>query len=149
VELFRELWGGDGDFNRYSATAKFYWPFAASRALGLRGDLTRIDGRAPFYLYPFLEMRGLKALRHRGERTMLAEGELRWSVTPRWTLVGFGGMGQAFTPDTGYDRGAVFTQGLGVGYLIARRLGLQMGLDLARGPEDVALCFQVDSAWLR
>jgi len=34
-----------------------------------------------------------------------------------------------------------------VRYLIARRLGIYMGADVARGPETTAFYIQVGSAW--
>ena len=41
--------------------------------------------------------------------------------------------------------------GLGGGfrYLLARALGLRMGMDIARGPEDWAFYISVGSGWLR
>ena len=41
----------------------------------------------------------------------------------------------------------VVAGGVGVRYLLARKLGLHVGLDLARGPEDTAAYLQVGSAW--
>jgi hypothetical protein len=42
---------------------------------------------------------------------------------------------------------AVVAGGVGVRYLLARKLGLHVGLDLARGPEDTVVYLQVGSAW--
>jgi hypothetical protein len=36
---------------------------------------------------------------------------------------------------------------VGVRYLIARRLGIFVGADVARGPETTAFYIQVGSAW--
>jgi hypothetical protein len=41
----------------------------------------------------------------------------------------------------------VKTWGAGFRYLVARRLGIYAGLDLARGPEDTVLYIQAGSAW--
>ena len=41
------------------------------------------------------------------------------------------------------------TIGGGFRYLVARRLGLKAGIDIARGPEEWAFYIQVGSAWLR
>jgi hypothetical protein len=35
----------------------------------------------------------------------------------------------------------------GFRYLIARRLGIYMGIDIARGPEETAFYIQAGSAW--
>ena len=142
-------WGGDSDFNRYSGYLKYYRRLSEAWVLGLRGDARAVDGDAPFYEYPFVEMRGIKVMRYQGEKTLLGELELRWSFTPRWTLVGFGGVARTFSGFAGGDSDPLHAGGMGIRYLIARKLGLQAGIDLARGPEDTAIYFQVGSAWLR
>ncbi len=144
-----KAWGGDQDFNRYGAYLKFYHRIARRWVLGLRGDAKAVDGDAPFYEYPFLQMRGVKVMRYQGEKTLLGEAELRWSFTRRWTLVGFGGLGRAFSDGGGQDSDLIHTKGVGIRYLIASRLGLQAGIDLAWGPEESAIYIQVGSAWLR
>ena len=45
------------------------------------------------------------------------------------------------------DAGSVSTKGAGFRYQIARRLGLYVGLDVAKGPEDTAIYIQAGSAW--
>ena len=42
---------------------------------------------------------------------------------------------------------SVAAGGVGFRYLIARKLGLYSGIDVARGPETTALYLQVGSAW--
>lgn len=142
-------WGGDSDFNRYSGYLKYYRRLSDTWMLGLRGDARAVDGDAPFYEYPFVEMRGIKVMRYQGEKTLLGEAELRWSFTPRWTLVGFGGLARTFAGFGEGNSDTIRSRGMGIRYLIARKLGLQAGMDLARGPEDIAIYFQVGSAWLR
>jgi hypothetical protein len=41
----------------------------------------------------------------------------------------------------------VGTGGAGFRYLIARRLGLQAGVDVAFGPDDPAIYLQIGHAW--
>jgi len=149
VGFFGQEWGGDDDFNKYSAYAKYYRPLGDKWVLGLRGDAKAIDGDAPFYEYPFIEMRGIKMMRYQGERTLLGEMELRWSFRPRWTLVGFGGAGVAYGADSNNDSGTIVSKGAGIRYLIASKLGLQVGIDVAKGPEETAIYFQVGSGWVR
>jgi hypothetical protein len=74
--------------------------------------------------------------------------ELRWNVTPRWALIGFLGAGRAWgTKSTFSQAGIVTAGGVGFRYLVARRLGIYAGLDLAKGPEDTAVYIQAGSAW--
>ena len=96
--------------------------------LGLRGDAKAVDGDAPFYEYPFVEMRGIKVMRYQGDKTLLGEAELRWFFTPRWALVGFGGAARTFSGFASGDSDVIYSKGLGIRYLIARKLGLQAGI---------------------
>lgn len=149
TQFFNETWGSDDDFNRYTAYLKHYFNLSENWLLGLRADAKAIDGDAPFYSYPFIEMRGIKAMRYQGQQTLLGEAELGWTFTPRWTLVGFAGAGKAFGRGEQKDSDLIISRGIGIRYLIASKLGLKMGIDIARGPEDTAFYIQVGSAWAR
>ena len=149
TQYFNEAWGGDDDFNKYSAFIKHYTPFSENWVLGLRADAESIDGDAPFYSYPFIQMRGIKAMRYQGEQTLLGEVELDWTFTPRWTLVGFAGAGKAYSSGSKGNSDLIISRGIGIRYLVASKLGLQMGVDIAKGPEDTALYIQMGSAWAK
>jgi hypothetical protein len=146
---FGSTWGGDDDFNEYSAYLKNYSSLGGSWILGLRLDGKAVDGNAPFYEYPFVEMRGIKVMRYQGEKVVLGEVELRWMFHPRWALVGFAGGARTWSGERDAGSERIYSRGLGFRYLVARKLGLQVGLDIARGPEDTAFYIQVGSAWLR
>jgi len=147
---YGETWGGDAEFNKYRIFANYWVTAAADWVLGFRADANAIDGDdAPFYEYPFIDMRGIPALRYQGEQTFVGEAEVRWDFTPRWSAIGFVGAGTAKS-----DRGAgqdetVVAKGIGFRYLMARRFGMRAGIDVAWGPEDVAWYIQIGSAWGR
>lgn len=68
--------------------------------------------------------------------------------TPRWAAIGFIGAGRAWGRNTEFgDVGSAVAKGVGVRYLIARKLGLWVGVDYARGPEGKTGYIQVGSAW--
>jgi len=137
-------------FESWQGRAFTYLPAGEHAVVGLRGDLRFTDGRAPFYAKPYLAMRGIAAMRYQGDDTALAETELRWNLHPRWGVVVFGGAGRAWTERIDFaDAETAFGGGAGFRYLIARRLGLWAGVDLARGSgsDDTSLYFQVGSAW--
>jgi hypothetical protein len=98
---------------------------------------------------PFLSMRGLASGQYSNDVTLLTEGELRFAVDPRWTILGFGGGGRV--GETLGDLGSTPTVGaggLGFRYLIARTLGLGSGVDFALGPGgEFAFYIQAGSAW--
>lgn len=145
--LFDDAWGGDDTFQKYLASLVYYNSLTKDLVLGIRADGEIIDGDAPFYSYPFIDMRGIKAMQYQGEMTLLSEIELRWSLTPRWAVVGFGGAGKAFNEGDKEDSDIVYSKGVGFRYLIASKLGLQVGLDVAQGPDDTAVYIQFGSSW--
>jgi len=144
---FRDVWGSDQNFEKYSALLTYYTPLNKNLVLGLRGAAKAVVGDAPFYSYPYIDMRGIKVMQYQGEKTLLGEAELRWSFTPRWALVGFGGAGKTYNDGKKGDTDIIFSKGVGIRYLIASRLGLQMGLDIAKGPDDTAFYIQFGSSW--
>ena len=59
---FDDACGSDQDYKKYSAMFTLYKKLHRTLVLGLRGDGKTVDGSAPFYAYPNLDMRGLKAI---------------------------------------------------------------------------------------
>ena len=153
LDRYAEALGGDDDFFKGRAFAKYWTPIFAQHGdftLGIKGEAAFVGDDAPFFEFPYIEMRGLRAMRYQGDRIAQGELELSWGITPRWSLVVFGGVGQAFNSDDDEDSsGAVFAEGFGFRYLIARRFGLKAGIDVAHGPEENAIYFQVGNAWAR
>jgi hypothetical protein len=140
--------GSDEKYQTYRAYAFSYFPLGKEFVLGARIDSRAARGEVPFYQLPFVELRGIPAARYQDENAGVVETELRWNATPRWALVGFVGAGRAWgsTTELG-DADTVTAWGAGFRYLMARRLGIYMGLDIARGPEETAIYIQAGSAW--
>jgi hemolysin activation/secretion protein len=89
-------------------------------------------------------------LRYQGEHAVSAELELRWQFHPRFSVVGFGGAGLAWTDLDDFEREqSAVSEGLGLRYLVARKFGLHAGFDVARGPEEGAIYVQLGNAWIR
>ncbi len=144
-----ETWGGDDEFAKYRLYMQFWQPLGEKWLLALRGDMAAIDGDAPFYEYPFVDLRGIPAMRYQGERTLVGEVEVRYDITPRWSVLGFAGVGRADSNVRGTTNNSVDAQGVGFRYLVARRFGMRAGIDVAWGPEERAFYIQVGSAWGR
>lgn len=145
---FDDNWGSDYNYDSYSGSLFHYTPFGDYSSLGLRLDAQTISGDSPFFAYPFVDLRGIPAMRYQGENVLVGEAEYLWGVTPRWTVVFFGGVGRTSSihrfKETGQTVGA---GGLGFRYRLARKFGLQSGIDIARGPEDTSIYLTVGSAW--
>jgi hypothetical protein len=146
--FFDESIGSDREYQRYTADGLFFGN--PHRRLVLAGRLRTqgVRGDAPFYARPWVRLRGIPAMRYQGETAVSLDAEARWGLTPRWWLVGFAGAGWT---DAGEVRiledESVVAGGVGFRYLIARLLGLQMGLDVAKGPEEWAAYVVFGSSW--
>jgi hypothetical protein len=150
VPVFREALGGDRDFERATVTAMYYRQLSDSLYFAMRGTARASSDGTPFFLRPFVVLRGVQALRYQGEQAADAEVELRWQLHPRFSLVGFAGAGVARSDLSAGDREqTVTTGGAGFRYLIARKHGLHMGVDVAAGPDEPILYVVFGSAWLR
>jgi len=141
-------WGSDTSFQSYRAHVFAYWPAAKTLVVAGRLDGRKASGRTPFYMLPFIEMRGIPAGRYQDQNAAVAETELRWTLTPRWAAVAFVGGGRIWGSSENFSGSStVVSKGVGLRYLTARRLGLWTGLDYARGPEDSTVYLQVGNAW--
>lgn len=118
--------------------------------LGVRvaADVSR--GDPPFYLRPYVSLRGVPMLRYAGEDVLSAELEHRWPVGERWDLIAFGGAGHARSRREGAQGSAsVGAGGLGVRFKARKYFGMTFGLDVAQGPDGVATYVQIGNAWAR
>jgi hypothetical protein len=142
-------WGSDSRFQAYRAHVFAYTPVGKTLVLGGRLDGRAARGDVPFYMQPFLDMRGMAAARYQDQNTALAEVEARWSVTPRWGLIGFVGAGRAWGNKLSFDEAtSEVSKGVGFRYQVARLLGLWAGIDYAWGPDgQQAFYIQMGNAW--
>src|SRR4029434_10677802 len=122
-------------------------PLPARIVLGTRVDARAASEDTPFYMVPYIVLRGIPSARYQGERTAVVEAEARWNATRRWALMGFFGAGRAWRSDASFsDVDSHGAGGTGFRYLLARQLGVHGGLDFAWGP-DFALYIVLGNAW--
>ena len=149
ITWYEKAFGGDESFGKAKVQGLFYGQPLARWGYGLRLDTRVAWGAPPFFEKPYLEMRGLPALQYANDLTVLGEGEIRFSITLRWALLGFIGAGRvAETWSDLDDAPTVAAGGTGFRYLIARALGLGSGVDFAFGPDgDFVFYIQMGAAW--
>jgi hypothetical protein len=140
--------GSDNRFQTYRAHAFGYFPFASRWTIAARADVRAARGDTPFYQLPSIDLRGIAYGRFQNENVGMLEGELRLKVASRWTLLGFTGVGRDWGRHASFsDATSEATRGVGFRYTLARALGLDVGIDWARGPDDNAYYLQVGTAW--
>ncbi len=142
--------GSDYQYGQFEGALYYYFPLSHNLITGTRFDMQQVVGDIPFYVKPFIDMRGVPTARYQGRTTALVELEERWDFTRRWSLVFFGGMGKGFDEFSKFnDAEWAWSYGGGFRYLMARKLGLRMGVDLAMGPEGFAYYLVFGTSWLR
>ncbi|ULQ51159.1 BamA/TamA family outer membrane protein [Flavihumibacter fluvii] len=143
-------WLGSSDnFSTLNTDFFSYLPVSAKVNSAWRFQGSYLLGDAPFFAYPFISLRGIPAMRYQGDNTMVAESEWSYNVYKRWSLIGFGGGGTAFSGFKDSDKSEwAYTFGTGFRYKIARLLGVNMGTDFAWGNgKDFAFYVVFGSSW--
>jgi hypothetical protein len=146
----RRSLGATVDFERFQQALIGWQPVPHDVTLGARGDYAWSSDGTPFFLRPFVMLRGVPAMRYQGDQAASVEIEARWQFHGRWSLVAFGGAGQTWT---NRNRNSI-VQGVGSGgagfrYELARKFGLHTGIDVAHSPGTTAVYFVVGNAWFR
>jgi hypothetical protein len=150
IWLFDEAFGGDYDYWRANLKLLSFYQLHPRFVLGLRVAASTLDGPAPFFAYPYVSLRGIPALRYQGKTVGTIEVEGRWNILPRWAIVGFAGTGAVYSREISGSKivkDDIFAGGAGVRYFLMRDLGLWLGIDVARGPEDWYSYVVVGQAW--
>jgi hypothetical protein len=145
-----ESLGGDFNYGRIDLSGIHYLKLAKERlVLGLRLELNNAGDEAPFWALPFVRLRGVPAFRYLGNYVVTAEVEPRWKIDTRWSVLAFLGVGRAAQEaDKLSDAEKAYGYGAGFRYLLARKLGLGAGLDIAQGPEETTFYIIFGSAWI-
>jgi Omp85 superfamily domain len=142
--------GSDYEFWRLDYYGYGYKPISKKIVVGLRLDGQQSFGNPPFYLLPYIDMRGIPIEKYQGNADVLTELETRYDFTLRWSAVLFGGAGKAFNEWTDFGSSPyIFSYGAGFRYLVARKFGLRMGVDVAHGPGTWAYYIVFGSNWLK
>ena len=144
----REAIGSDYNFEKYTWKLRQYFEFGEKYTLAWRLDGATTSGDVPFYLEPFVQLQGIPAMRYQGATAATLEVRGGYDLRPRWTVLGFVGAGR--TADSVSDLGSATTRtayGLGFRYLMAKELGMRVGLDVAKGPEGTYAYIVMGSPW--
>ena len=146
----REGLGATVDFERFDQTLIGWHPLPHDVTLGVRGNYAWASDGTPFFLRPYVLLRGVQAVRYQGDHVASVELEARWQLYRRWSLVVFGGVGKTWTHRVGGSTTQnVASGGAGFRYELARKFGMHVGLDVAHSPGTTAVYFIVGNAWFR
>lgn len=147
----REHWGSfvdDFEYTEVDGKNRWFLDPSPRWVVGWRLDMSFTSGDVPFYALPSINQRGIAKGRYQGDAAVTTEVETRYDIDGRWFAVAFAGVGRA--ADSISDLGSEDSRwagGIGIRYLTARVMGLQTGIDIAKGPEEWTFYLQVGSGW--
>jgi hypothetical protein len=148
--LSRESLGASQDFERFQQVLMGWIPLGKDWTLGMRGDYQWASDGTPFFLRPYIKLRGVAAMRYQGDEMASAEVEARWQFHGRWSLVGATGYGSAHTERDLYSATRdVWSGAVGFRYQLARLFGMHAGVDVGVSDGETAIYLQVGNAWFR
>jgi hypothetical protein len=149
--LSRTALGASADFERFHQILMAWQPLPYDVTLGARGDYAWSSANTPFFLRPYVDLRGVPAMRYQGAQVASLEVEARWQFSSRWSVVPFAGVGatRLERSASGSDGQGVGSGGVGLRYELARKFGLHAGLDVAHSTGTTAVYIQVGNAWFR
>jgi hypothetical protein len=143
-----ETIGSDYDYEELTWELRQYFEFADKYFLAWRFDGATTSGDVPFYMEPFIDLQGIAAMRYQGPTAATVEIRGGIDVTPRWSVLGFAGAGRTADAISDLSSAETYsTYGAGFRYLLARKLGMRAGIDVARGPEETFWYLVVGSNW--
>ena len=86
--LARNWLGSDRDYQQLDIfTNIFFQPFKPW-VCGFMAEWNMMSDEAPFYVLPYLTMRGIPAAEYQGQQVLQFETEQRFDITRRWSVVG-------------------------------------------------------------
>lgn len=148
---YSDTWMGGADlYGRIKTTEIGYIPASDKIIVGVRNENSFSLGSVPFYARPIVNLRGAPLMKYQNKNTTVTEFQVDWNLHRRWSIVGFTGIGNAFASLKEFSEGkSVASIGTGFRYLLARKFGMQMGMDFAQSTDDFAFYFVIGTAWLR
>lgn len=141
--------GSDRNYEMYEADLYVFRKLSPKWHLGFKTEIDAARGNFPSYFAPSIDIRGIEAIRYQGSTVQSSEVELVRRLGERWSILAFGGVGAAFSGQSRIfdDSGAKFAGGAGIRYRIARQLGIDVGIDVAAGPQGGVFYLQFGHAW--
>lgn len=147
---FDDVIGSDVDYTLTEFTALNYFKITEQWRTAIRVEANYVDSKQilPPYATPYISMRGIPAARYQGQSVAMSEVEVAYRINLRWEVSAFAGVGKASDSFSDFsDSDSRVSKGAGFRYLIARRYDFNMGIDIAKGPEDTVVYIQAGSAW--
>ena len=136
--------GSNKTYQNYNLTFSSYHRLADSVVLAWQIQGCARLGEVPLWDACSIKLRGFPATDYLGEGSASGQAEVRWKLSKRWGIVGFGGAG--YSRDTYAEQSDldwVPSYGLGLRFMVLESKRINMRLDYARSDGSDAIHFLV------
>ncbi len=136
LDLNREAWGSDFDYQVVTGSIDHYFDLAEREILAVRGMARYSGGDVPFYDLSLFgsgpDLRGYVVGQYRDKVMFAVQAEYRYYFDPRVGLTVFAGVGEVSPNISQWSANDLLhSVGVGVRYLVSRRYRSLVRLDFA------------------
>lgn len=138
-------WGSDFRFEKLTSFYNHYFPVTTNGVIAVKADLGLVvNGKAPFYMLPSLNMRGFATGRYCDDAVVSGHLEWRHKIFPRWGYVLSYEAGLTHDKLNGISNGTyAYSVGGGIRWQVLKAENLHLGVDYGMNEDDYAVCIQV------
>ncbi|WP_167606454.1 BamA/TamA family outer membrane protein [Maribellus sediminis] len=148
IDYNATFFGGDENFLKTETYAKYYFEPVSKIYGAIRLEGQFIESNAPFYAIPYVDLRGVPAMRYQGENVILAETQWRWAFYKDLSVLGFVGGAKAMNNFSNFkDAEWIYNYGGGVRFALKKLFRIRLGIDTAWSNEDFAWYISVGSSF--
>ncbi len=152
ADAYGAMAGSDYSFSRFKLDLRKYLPLGVDGVLALQTYMLSTGGNVPFYKLALLGgdtlLRGYYRGRFRDKGLLLAQAEYRTLITKRIGVAGFAGLADVFPGFGDFEAGKIeFSAGTGLRYVLNKRDGTTVRLDLAWGRASFGLYLTAQEAF--
>ena len=152
ADTYGAMTGSDFAFTSLKLDCREYFLVAPSQVLALQAYIRSTAGEVPFHKLAFLGgeslMRGYYKGRFRDKAILAVQAEYRVTVTKRIGVVGFGGLANVFPAFAEFNLKTIkYSVGTGFRYMVNKREGTTLRMDMAWGKRTFGLYFTAQEAF--
>jgi len=124
--------GATEEFGSFNLFYKYYLPINNWLYSIYHLDFQSVGGDAPFYLKPYVQLRGVPAFYYQGNMAAKVETQWRAVFYKNWAAVVFAGTGKAFDSFSDFpDNESIYNYGTGLRYVMKKAFNTRVGIDVA------------------
>ena len=124
--------GATEEFGSFNVFYKYYLPINNWLYSIYHVDFQSVGGDAPFYVKPYVQLRGVPAFYYQGNMAAKVETQWRAVFYKNWAAVVFAGTGKAFDSFSDFpDNESIYNYGTGLRYVMEKAFNTRVGIDVA------------------